>query len=734
MKKKNKALLVFASVILILSLLIVFLVSGIYIYAKRNIDFSLDEKLFCDNKNTSITKLYYDESGGSGVYIPKELCSILPAENRKIWYSYDEIGDNLKDAFIAVEDRDFFVHKGVNFRRTAFALINYFLHIKPKFGASTITQQTIKNISGDNEQTISRKLSEIIRAVNIEKKHTKEEIFELYLNIVPMSEKISGVGFASEYYFGKTPDSLTNAEAATLVGITNAPTRYNPYRHPDACIEKRNKVLYAMLDFGKISPAEYSDAVSEPLSLVNSDAIGENTNSWFVETVCDDICRDLSEKKRISQSAARLLVLNGGLSVYTTVNPDIQSTLERYFENKSNFSDAVNSGLNYSMVVTDSKNGNLLGIVGGVGKKKGNRIINYALVPRTPGSAIKPLSLYGPIINQKRANWATVFDDSPVLFNEDGNGNYIPYPKNYPDSYDGAITLSDALRVSKNTVAVRIFNMLGADRIFSNLKRDFFFDTLVDEKTMSDGRKITDKAAAPLALGQLSYGVSLRKLTEAYTVFPSDGTLSRGRSYVAVYDGDGKVLLDNPISSKQVFSTKCARIMNKLLERVTESGTAKAITLDEIVDTAGKTGTSGKDKDRLFIGYTPYYTAGIWCGYEKGNESIGYQPKSHLEIWDEIMKELHETRLKHEDNVESFSTVGLEYLPYCKDSGQLYSDKCIEDSDRTKLAYGYFTEDNKPTKLCKHHLSTTDYLTDYLYTSYEGEYFYMGTERRRKSA
>lgn len=733
MKNKNKAFAALTSVLLIFSLLVIFIISGIYIYAKQNIDFSLDERLFNSNKTTSITKLYYDESGGLSEYIPKELCSILPAKNRKIWYSYGEIGENLKDAFISVEDRDFFLHRGVNLRRTAFALVNYFLHIKPKFGASTITQQVIKNISGDNEQTLSRKFSEIIRAVNIEKKHTKEEIFELYLNIVPMSEGISGVGFASEYYFGKTPDALTNAEAATLVGITNAPTRYNPYKHPEASLEKRNKVLYTMLDTGQISREEYDEAVSSPLSLVNTGSRGENTNSWFAETVCDDLCRDLAEKKGISESAARLLVLNGGLSVYTTVNPDIQSRLERYFEDESNFPDAVKSGLNYSMVVSDSKNGNLLAIVGGVGKKKGNRLINFALTPRTPGSVIKPLSLYGPIINQKKANWSTLFEDAPVTFNTDSDRNYVPYPRNYPDVYDGAITLSDALRVSKNTVAIRIFNIIGADRIFSSLKRDFGFDTLIDEKTMSDGRKITDKAAAPLALGQLSYGVSLRKLTEAYTVFPSDGTLSRGRSYVAVYDSNGELLLDNPASSKQVFSTKCARIMNKLLEQVTESGTAKAITLDSIVDTAGKTGTSGNDKDRLFVGYTPYYTAGIWCGYEKGNMSIGYQSKSHLEIWDEIMKELHEMRLYHEDTEENFSTVGLEYLAYCKDSGELYSDKCIADPDGTKLAYGYFTDDNMPTHLCKHRYLKNDGLTD-IYTSYEGDFMDSIIEKRRFSA
>lgn len=696
--------LVFASCILIVSTVFILGILGIYLYVGGDNNFSLDETLFLSAKNSNITKFYYDASYGTGAYSPKELCSLMPSENKKVWYSYDEIGDNLKAAFISVEDRRFFKHHGVDVKRTAFALVNYFMHIKPKFGGSTITQQVIKNISGDDEQTIKRKLSEIVRATHIEYSHTKEEIFEVYLNIVPMSEGISGVGYASEYYFGKKPDTLTDAEAATLVGITNAPSRYNPYINPKACIEKRNQVLYSMLECGIIGEEEYRASIESELSVINTHRDNNSINSWFVETVCDDISRDLADKKGISQSVARLLIMNGGLNVYTTVNPKIQAILEEYFENKGNFPKDVDAGLNYSMVITDSKNGNLLGIVGGVGKKAGNRLLNYALTPHTPGSSLKPLALYAPLINKGRINWATVFDDVPITFNKSSSGEYIEYPKNYPQIYDGLTTVSDALRLSKNTVAVRLYNILGKENIFSSLYDDFGFDTLVSSKRFDNGKTVTDKDVSPLALGQLTYGVSLRKLTEAYTVFPSEGTLSKGRSYVAVYDEDGELILENTASEKRVYTRECSRIMNRLLMRVTDSGTAKIITLGNTVDTAGKTGTSGNDKDRVFIGYTPYYTAGIWCGYVGNEKSIGRQSVSHLEIWDDVMKKIHEERLGNEENTESFSVSGLQYLPYCKDSGGLYTDRCMYDVRSVRLEYGYFTSDNKPNKICDKHV------------------------------
>lgn len=689
-------------ILILLSVAIIFTFLGIYFYAEANIDYSLDEKLLRAAQGESTTKFYYNASYGPGEYNPKELpTSASPPI--KSWYSYDEIGDNLKAAFVAVEDRDFFKHHGVDFKRTCFAAFNYLFHVKSKFGASTITQQLIKNISGDSEQTLSRKFAEILRAAHIENAHTKEEIFEAYLNVIPMGNGIVGVGLASEYYFGKTPDNLESEEVATLVGITNAPARYNPRTNSGACTEKRNRVLYTMCECGVISEAEYKSAIESELVVLEADEKENRVNSWLIETVLDDVAADLAKNKKISKSAARLMITNGGFSVYTTANPEIQKTLERYFENTDNFPNAISLGMQYSMVVVDSNNGNLLGVVGGVGKKKANRIMNYALTPITPGSSLKPLALYAPALNKKYVNWATVFDDVPLEFKKTADGSYAEYPKNYPQVYDGLITLSDALRLSKNTVAVRLYNLLGKDNIFDSLKNDFGFD-IVDSKVLKNGGKLTDKASSPLALGQLSYGIPLKQLTGAYTVFTRQGEFSEPKSYISVYDSNGELLLENKTETKRVFSKETAEIMNQLLMRVTESGTAKQVSLGNIVDTAGKTGTSGNDKDRIFVGYTPYLTAGIWCGYPSKEKSIGTQNISHLEIWDDVMREIHEIILGKEEQIKSFSCEGLMRLPFCKDSGNMFSVSCMHDPRGSRLDYGYFTWDNKPCGVCKRHV------------------------------
>lgn len=675
----------------------------LYVYRKNHVDYSYDEMLFESAVGGNITKYYTDKSGSYTLagYEPEEIESCYGSSERKLWYPIEDISDNLKRAFVAAEDRKFYSHRGVDITRTLRAVASYLFHTEKTFGASTITQQVIKNISGDSELTVSRKLSEILRATHIERIYSKDEILEVYLNIVPMGENMVGVGIASEVYFGKEPSALSLAEAATLVGITNAPTKYNPYLHPEDCLNKRNRVLYAMLDFGVISRAEYESATAEPLSISPRAPIDDGINSWFIETVNDDVIADLQSVCGLSEHAARLLVFGGGLKIYTTEDTYIQNTLEEYFENPDNFPTEINAGLNYSIVVLDSKNANLLGIIGQVGKKSANRLLNYATVPRTPGSALKPLAIYAPLIDSGRINWATVFDDVPVSF--DSNSN--EFPRNYPAIYDGLTTVKDAVRLSKNTVAVNLYNKLGAELIYNKLYNDFSFHTLVRHAYKSDGSSITDLAPSPLALGQLSYGVSLRRLTEGYTVFPSYGSLSRGRSYIAVYDNKGELLIDNSPTEKAVFSPECAKIMNKLLSEVVKGGTAKTVKLKNMVDVAGKTGTSGDDRDRLFIGFTPYYTAGIWCGYEDGNRAVGSHRKNQLTVWDEVMQKIHAYRLEKEERAESFSTDGLLYLPYCKDSGRMLSDVCSLDARGERREWGYFSPGNIPVGTCKTHIA-----------------------------
>lgn len=681
-------------IITVFSIFISMLSGGIIVYAAKNIDFETDTELFEKAKQDKTVYYYAYNTDGELLEVYKSA-----KETVREWVDFDEVNKNVKLGFIAMEDREFYKHKGVNIKRTVAAMLNHIFKLKSSFGASTITQQVIKNISGDNEVSIARKVKEIIRAFHLEKNYSKDDIFELYLNIVPMTGNIYGVSAAAEIYFGKESSKLSLAESATLVGITNAPAKYNPYTKPEACKEKRDRVLYAMLDVGYISNDEYNTAVNTPLVL-NENTGKYGISSWFIETANEEIISDISNQYTISKSAARLMM--NGAHVILTMNPEIQSIVEKYFSNTANLSEKFNDGLNYSMVISDHNNGNLLAIVGNGGKKRDNRIFNYATANITPGSVIKPLSLYAPLINDGRITWSTLLEDAPVQYIS-GTDGLVPYPKNSPDVYDGMIDINDAIKKSKNTVAIRLFDMLGSERIFNHLKEDYGFETIVKNGIGVSGTTVSDMSSAPLALGQLSYGVSLKKLTEAYNVFANEGVLPKGRSYFKVYDRSGKVILKKDEEKRRIISEETAQIMNQLLSNVVTDGTARRIKLKELVDVAGKTGTSGNDRDRLFIGYTPYFTAGIWCGYGGEDKAVGQNTPSHLDIWDDIMTAIHNQTVfnNYNEQTKSFSTDKIIVIPYCSKTGLAVSESCELDDDAA-VKLGYFKRSDFPLEICEH--------------------------------
>ena len=665
---------------------------GLVLFVYNGINFEADDNLFENSRSFESTVFYADGSICDEEYEPVVIS--LGSGLRKTRFSIEEISHYLTDGIIAVEDKKFYLHHGVDFKRTAMAALNYITKSRDSFGASTITQQVVKNISGDNNPTLKRKAAEIIRAMHLERNYSKDEIFDLYLNIIPMGENIYGVGEAAKAYFGKTPDLLSVSEAATLIGITNAPTAYSPYLHPDVCLKKRNIVLGVMFDDGVISEDEYRDAISDPLEVIPRDKRENTVDSWFVEVAIEDITKDLSEKYHISTSAARMMLMGGGYKIYTTMNVGVQEVMERYFEDLSNLAYETKDGLNYAMTVIDSKSGYLVGVVGRAGQKAGNRLFNHATALHPPASCIKPLSIYAPMIDDGIINWASVLDDVPVSFNE-REGEYVAYPRNSPDVYDGLTTVKDAIRLSKNTVAVRLCGKYTPKRSFDFLKDKLGFDTMV-----GSGKSNTDIAIAPMALGQMSRGVSLIKLTEAYGIFPSDGIHRDALSYLKIFDYKGRLVIDKEQNATHVVKASTARIMNKLLECVILDGTARSVRLRDGISVAGKTGTSSGNKDKLFIGYTPYYLGGIWCGYDNGS-GISSQSKSHLHIWAEVMDLIHENI---PDVSEKFSVDGLEYLSYCVDSGCEFDEVCTFDPRGTRREWGYFSDDNKPRGICERHI------------------------------
>ena len=719
-QKKRKPLLLRVATllcVLVAASAVLALIGGgaIYIYAKRNIDPQMDEALFAAAGSDTVTRLYYngeEESGASeseffqGYYPVElekealagaELCERVDAE---------EIPDFLKNAFVAIEDRRFYEHDGVDWLRTAKAAMNYVFRFDSRFGGSSITQQLIKNIGGENEISAARKLKEILRALRLEREHSKEEILEAYLNVIPLGHGCVGVGAASRIYFGKSVSELTVAQGALLAAVTNSPARYDPIAYPKQALERRNLVLDQMCVQGYLSSEEALLAKSEALGAsITEDARG-NVVSWYTETVIDDVVRALQEQYGYTSQAARGLVWGGGLTVYTLMDPTVQEVLNEYFRDASHLPKEVKDGLNYGFAVTDPKTGNLLGVIGGVGEKKGNRLLNLATqTRRAPGSTLKPLAIYGPAIEEGMITSATVFDDVPVSFGADPR-HPVPWPRNSPNVYQGLLNVADAVAYSKNTVAVQLYRKLGAEKIYRYLVHRLGFEGIVRTGVGVDGGEVTDLAAAPLALGQLSSGATVREMAAGYGAVASGGVYRKGRSFLLVLDGQGNVLLRNEPEETRVFSQESANLLTQLLVGVTDHGTAKALRLKQYVDVAGKTGTSGESRDKWFVGYTPYYCAAVWCGYAEEARPIGKLSKDHLKIWDEVMLLLHEAAFRDgRKEEERFSVEGLTRCRVCKDSGCLASEACTHDPRGDRFVTLWFKKGTEPKSHCARHVA-----------------------------
>ncbi len=693
--QKGKTVIRVLTIFLSCTLVILLCFSAVAFFLVRRelktIDLSADEMLFLPRAGSLSTQLYVfspsfdpDKEEKQRGYIRAEYEAVYGEENR-ILCEQNELPRMLRDAFVAIEDRRFYRHDGVDWLRLGKAALNYVLRFDTRFGASTITQQLVKNVSGESERTVRRKVREMLRALTLERRLSKEEILTYYLNIVPLGNRCVGVGAASRFYFGKEPADLTLAECAALAATINAPSRFDPLAHPEENRTRRSLVLRAMHEQGYIGKQEMETALNEEVRLCASlNDARVHIRSWYTETVLYDVIRDLSEKYHLSEEGARMLVYSGGLSIDTCCDPSLQEAAERYFA-RLRLSDGTSAGL----VLLDPRDGRLLAVVGNVGEKKGNLLLNYAAdVLRPPGSVLKPCALYAPLLREKRIHFATVLEDLPIGY-EGGK----PWPKNSPALYQGRIPIHSALARSKNTVAVRLYDMLGGQTIMDALARDYGITGL---------DPIADAAPAPLALGQLTHGVTLRDMTAAYTVFAGEGNYSPAVSYHAVYDREGNCILENRAVRRAVLSEEEAFIMTEMLREVVRSGTARSITLGACMPIAGKTGTSGGARDKWFIGYTPSLLCGVLLTAERSplNEEL-----SATDIWDAVMHRFCAEQLSGAGEIPQFRIPeGVIYLPFCADSGRLEGEGCRYDTRGTRISFGPFTEDNTPSGGCTVHV------------------------------
>ena len=675
------------------------------IYAVRGIDATLDMDMLIENQGRT-TKLYYTDADGNAVEMEDE--RLIGSENR-IWISLENIPVEVQNAFIAIEDHRFFEHKGVDVRRTAGAVLGFFSSGAKQYGGSTITQQLIKNLTGDNSISPKRKITEIMRALELERHLTKESILELYLNTVYLAEGCYGLETAAETYFGKSASELTAAEGASLAAVIQYPTKYDPIRNPENNRGRRDTVLWRMHELGLLETEAYEENISAPTVL----RLGEKhedgaKNSWFTETVIEDVIRDLSEKYGLSRTAASRMLYNGGLSVYTTMDKKMQALVEEYYENIENFPTSEQGARTGSAaVVIDPKSGRLLAVAGGTGEKKSDRIFNLATqMLRSPGSVIKPISVYAPALERDIITWASVYDDVPVTFTKEGGG-YSLWPKNNPRVYAGLTTVNAALCRSTNTVAVRILQQLGEKTSF-DYARSLGLSHLIERENGADGKLLSDVAAAPLALGAVTRGVSVREMTGAYTALACGGVYHEAVSYTAVYDKDGKLLLSNDLQGTRVFGEDTADIMTRLLQNVVAVGTAADITLQKTLPVAGKTGTSNANTDRWFIGYTPDLLCGVWCGYQDARDIGTYKKNPAVLVFDGLLTRIYakngaETATLDKANTFAQSENVVRCL-YCKDSGELPTSACAHDLRGHRLEYGYFKRGTEPTARCDTHI------------------------------
>ncbi len=680
---------------------------SLVVYIKNYVDPYYDiEDLKTDSSLT--TSIYYEQKAADGTseWVEWEEERIHGTENR-MWVSYDEMPEDLINAFVSIEDQRFFTHKGVDVKRTLGAVIG-FVSGNDSYGGSTITQQLIKNVTGDDDVTIQRKIQEILRALNLEGKRSKPEILEMYLNTIYLSKGCYGVSAAAYEYFGKEVSELTLVECAALAAIPQNPSKWDPVSHPENNQERRETVLNTMYyntDIEKTYTLEEIRAAKEE-TLVLKQGSGERNistvHSWFVDTVIYDVVADLQATYNYDEQTAKNLLYSGGLQIYTTIDRGIQAKLDAIYQNDALFpSHGTGVQVESAMTIIDHTNGNIVAIVGGRGEKDTPLGFNRAtMAARQPGSAIKPLASYSIAIEKGLINYSSVIDDSPFRTYPETNSTW---PNNWNNVYDGLQTVSQAVRDSKNTVAVKVLDMIGTKNSYDFMVNKYRMSTLVE----------ADIDYAPLGLGGLTNGVTNRDMATAYAAIANNGVFNKSKTYTKVCDSTGKVILDNATATQEVILSEdtCA-VMTKLMQEVVNYGTATAITLRRQVECAGKTGTTQQDNDLYFCGYTPYYTAACWVGYDIAKSLTNFtsgqtRVTPALYLWDQVMTSIHQDIIAA-GNVRKFSddlTKSLVTRTYCKDSGMLAGSLCTQDLRGNRTATGYFTQSNLPTGTCTAHVS-----------------------------
>ncbi len=666
-------------------------------YVKNTMKDDLGVSLSEFSLNQTSTIYYWDKN--TGQYEVLDRLSGLSGDRQ--WVDYEDLNPWFEKAAVAIEDHRFYEHNGVDWFRTFGAFYTIFFSDEDDvFGGSTLTQQLLKNVTQYKDFTVKRKLVEIFRALDLEKRYTKEEIMEWYLNYVFFGNRCNGVQAASLRYFGKDQSELTPAECACIIGITNNPSAYNPYLHPVANKTRQEIILKEMYDQGYFtSEAEYLRQKNQVLHFGEKEedssapaGAADAVTSWYVDAIIEDVIADLMELKDVDRDTATTLLFNAGYKIYSTIDMGVQDIIDRVYSTGDNipagYIKSSTQDLQSAIVVMDPFTGDILGLSGGIGAKEVSRAFNRATqMERSPGSTIKPIASYSLCLDKGLVWPWTIFDDSDQVRLKGTSW----YPNNDDSDNEGGVTLRYALQVSINTVAAQMVDMLTPQVSYDQLKNKLGFTHLTD----------TDATYSGMALGQLDWGETVREMCQAYTIFCNKGIYTEARTYSRIEDASGKLVYDNIPESHAAVSETTAYYMTDMLTNAVNRGTGWLSKFGSMA-IAGKSGGSSAWKDRWYIAYTPYLLAACWTGYDIPQNMGSSNPATGM--WKQVMQDVH-AYLGYEDT--SFEIPeGMRRVTVCCDTGLLASDACGNEIRGSRTMTLYMRPEDIPTSVCEAHVYT----------------------------
>ncbi len=613
----------------------------------------------------------------------------------RIYVSYSEIKNTyLDEAIISIEDERFREHSGIDIKRIGSALLSAIANGgSATHGGSTITQQTVKLITGQDEHSTSRKVQEWFSAMTLEQSLSKDEILELYINLAPMGNNYVGVQAAAMNYFGKNASELTLPECALIAGLPKSPSYYNPLRESGRRNAQRRMrtILGKMFELGYITEEEYEEALNTELEFKQrSTDRTSKVNSYFVEYAISEVIGDVAQARGISRGLASSLVYNRGYHIYTTLEPRTQEILDDAFKDPDLFQEDPDRIADYpekpngSMVVINNSTGAIAAMQGGFGEKTMNQSWNRAVqTRRNPGSSVKPLIDYAPAFELGLIAPATVVMDEPKHL--DPSRPDADWPVNYSRNYSGAVTIRVALTYSLNTIAAELWTEVGGETALWYLKQV--------------GIDRTSEGAFPSqAVGGFSNGMTTLEMAAAYHTFATGGTYVEPYAYTQVLDSNGNVIVKSDPISYRVYSEETCFFIADILKAVVNNNTPSDYGSGQIendegerIDTCGKTGTTSDNIDKWFCGFTPYYTAAVWYGYDnrlRQTEIPSCDWDSAIKIWVWCMHHIHSdlpgASFEKPDTIVSASVCSSGYYPTdaCRaaEGNKVYTDYFISGS------------------------------------------------------